>query len=84
MAVKLLVEVWLPAAQRSFDMRIPADVRMGTVNSLAASLAADLSGGSYRATGASVLVNAENGKIYDINMNASEQDIKNGTKLILI
>ena len=84
MTGKLLVEVYLPAAQRSFDMKIPADTRMGEINSLAAALAADLSGGSYRATGASVLVNAENGRIYDINMNASEQDIKNGTKLILI
>lgn len=84
MANKFLVEVYLPAAQRSFDMKFPSDSRIGEVNALAAALAADLSGGSYRATDQSVLVNAENGRIYDVNMKVSELGIQNGTRLILI
>ena len=81
---KLLVEIYLPAAGRSFDMRIPADSRMGEINALVASIAADLSGGSYRATGTSVLVNAADGRIFDTSMTPSDLEIKNGTKLILI
>ena len=50
MAVKYMVEVYLPAAQKTFDMRIPASSYMGEVNNLVASLASDLSDGSYKAT----------------------------------
>ncbi len=84
MALKFLVEVYLPAAQKSFDMRIPATSRMGEINTLVASLAADLSGGSYQATKQSVLINAVTGDMYDVNMTAAEQEIRNGTQLILI
>lgn len=81
MALKFLVEVYLPAAQKSFDMRIPATSRMGEINTLVAS---DLSGGSYQATKQSVLINAVTGDMYDVNMTAAEQNIRNGTQLILI
>lgn len=84
MAIKYLVEVYLPAAQKRFDMRIPAMSRMGEINTLVASIAADLSEGSYRATKQSILINADDGEMYDVNMTALEQGIRNGTQLILI
>lgn len=84
MAVKYLVEVYLPAAQKTFDMRIPAISKMGEINTLVASLAADLSEGSYKATRQSILINANDGEMYDVNMTAFEQGIRNGTQLILI
>lgn len=84
MAIKYLVEVYLPAAQKTFDMRIPAASRMGEITLLVASLASELSGGSYKATKTSILFNASNGEIFDVNMTALEQGIQNGTKLILI
>lgn len=79
-----MVEVYLPAAQKTFDMRIPALGFMGEINNLVASLASDLSDGSYKATKQTILINAENGEMYDVNMTASEQGIRNGTRLILI
>lgn len=84
MAVKYMIEVYLPAAQKTFDMRIPASSFMGEINNLVASLASDLSDGSYKATKQTILINAENGEMYDVNMTASEQGIRNGTRLILI
>lgn len=84
MAIKYLVEVYLPAAQKSFDMRIPAASRMGEITSLVAALAADLSDGSYKATKQSILVNAKNGNMYDVNMTAMEQGVQNGSQFILI
>ncbi len=85
MATKYLVEVYLPAAQKKFDMRIPAVSRMGEINTLVASLAADLSEGSYKATKQSILINAETGEMYnDVDMSAMEKGIRNGTRLILI
>ncbi len=84
MAIKYLVEVYLPAAQKTFDMRIPAASRMGEIMSLVATLASELSGGSYKATNDSMLFNASNGELFDVNMTALEQGVCNGTKLILI
>ena len=84
MVIKYLVEVYLPAAQKTFDVRIPAVSKMGEINMLVANLVSDLSDGCYRATKQSVLINANTGKMYDVNMTALEQEICNGTKLILI
>lgn len=81
---KILVEVYLPAAQKTFDMRIPADSKMGEINQLTAAIAAGLSDGSFRDSGESVLVNAESGVMYDVNMTVQEQGICNGTRFILI
>lgn len=84
MAIKYLVEVFLPAAQKTFDMRIPATSRMGEITSLVAALAADLSEGSYKATKQSILVDAQSGNMYDVNMTAMAQGVQNGTQFILI
>jgi len=84
MAIKYLVEIKLPAAGKVFDMRIPAMSRVGEIAPLAAALAADLSEGSYKAGRQAVLLNAETGDIYDVDMTAYDQGIRNGTQLILI
>ena len=84
MAIKYLVEVYIPAAQKTFDMRIPATSRMGEITSLVAALAADLSEGSYKATKQSILVDAQSGNMYDVNMTAMSQGVQNGTQFILI
>lgn len=84
MAIKYLVEVYIPAAQKTFDMRIPANSRMGEITSLVAALAADLSEGSYKATKQSILVDAQSGNMYDVNMTAMTQGVQNGTQFILI
>lgn len=84
MAVKYIVEVYLPAAQKTFDLRIPASSRIGEINVLSAALCAELSGGSFAATRQSALLDAKSGKILDVNMTAEEQGIRNGSRLILI
>ena len=82
--IKYIVEVYIPAAQKKYDMRIPASSKMGEINPLVAGLASELSGGLYKPTGNSILINAENGEMYNVNMTAAEQGISNGTQLILI
>ena len=84
MARKFLVEVQLPAAQKRFDVRIPADSCVGEITTLIAALAAALSEGSFRPSMQAVLCSAETGNIYDVDMTAAEQGICNGTRLILI
>lgn len=82
--MKFLVEVSLPAAQKHFDMRIPADSQWGEITELVAAIAEDLSGGCFRSSPQTVLCNAETGDFYDMNMSAAQLGIRNGSHLILI
>lgn len=81
---KVLVEVFLPAANRSFDVFIPLESKMSEVVVLVSSLLSDLSDGKYKANGNAVLCDAQSGIIYNINMAVAELGITNGSKLMLI
>ncbi len=81
---KVLVEIFLPATGKSFDVYIPLESQMSEVLALVSTLLSDLSEGKYKADNKAVLCNATTGIIYNINMSVSELGIKNGSKLMLI
>lgn len=81
---KVLVEIFLPAANTSFDVYIPLESQMSEVLALVSALLGDLSDGKYKATGNEVLCDAVSGIIFNINMAVAELGIKNGSKLMLI
>ncbi|WP_068673720.1 EsaB/YukD family protein [Oceanobacillus sp. Castelsardo] len=81
---KVLVEIFLPAANESFDVYIPVESRLSEVLQLVSSLLSDLSAGKYKATQDAVLCDAKTGMIFNINMAVSELGIQNGSRLMLI
>jgi hypothetical protein len=81
---KVLVEIFLPAADRSFDVYIPLESQMSEVLLLVSALLSDLSDGKYKANGQAILCDAATGIIYNINMAVAELGIQNGSKLMLI
>ncbi|OCA87677.1 methyltransferase [Bacillus sp. FJAT-27225] len=81
---KVLVEVFLPAANQSYDVFIPLDSRMSEVLQMVSTLLSELSDGKFKATRDAVLCDAASGIIFNINMYVSELGIKNGSKLMLI
>ena len=81
---KALVEIFLPAANASYDVYIPLTVKMHEVLLLVSSVITDLSEGKYKATGDSVLCDRDSGKIFDINSSVAELGIQNGSQLMLI
>ena len=81
---KVLVEISVPAASRSFDVFIPQTSKMSEVLSLVAKSLSDLSGGKFKPDNATVLCDAQSGKIFNINLSVYELEIKNGSKLMLI
>ncbi|SDM84889.1 hypothetical protein SAMN05443253_10641 [Bacillus sp. OK048] len=81
---KVLVEIFLPAANRSFDVYLPLESQMSEVLQLVSALLSDLSDGKYKATKSAVLCDATSGIIYNINMAVAELGIQNGSKLMLI
>lgn len=81
---KLIVEVYLPAAQRAFDLQIPSNARLSQVSELVGRTLTELSGGLYTADEASTLCDRETGEILNINMTVWELGLRNGSKLMLI
>lgn len=81
---KVLVEIFVPAANRTFDVFIPQTSKMGDIVVLSAKALSDLSNGKYKSDSSAILCDAESGDILDVNLSVYELKIKNGSRLILI
>ena len=80
---KVLVEVFLPSLQQSYNVLIPINKRIVNVVALLEKAIVDLSNGYFEEMGVCKLFNEETGKPYDESLTVKETDIRNGTKLIM-
>ena len=81
---KILVEVFLPALEQSYDVFIPLESKLSEVILLLTKVLNDLSNGCYIARDDAILCDRETGNIFSINMSVFELGLKNGSKLMLI
>jgi len=81
---KYLVDVYLPAAGKHFDVFLPTGKKIGEATQLLVNIAESLSGGSYKGTQNSVLLKAESGEPLSKNDTVYDAGIRNSSKLILI
>ena len=81
---KLVVEIYLPAAGKSYDVRIPSNARIGEIIPLVESCMADLAGGYYIPGQNSILCERTTGIELDVNLTPCEMGIINGARLMLI
>ncbi len=81
---KALVEIFVPAASKRFDVFIPYSVMLSEVLHMLADILSDLCDGYYNAGNDVVLCDAESGIIFNINMSIADLHIKNGSRLMLI
>lgn len=81
---KYLVDLYLPASGTHYDVYLPAGKMIGEATILLVRLAESLSDGNYKGSDNSVLINAENGRIYDRNTTVFDSGIRNSEKLILV
>lgn len=84
MSNKVLVEILVPAAGRSFDVWIPLESRMGEVTQMVIQALSELTAGEYKASVDAVLCDVLSGNMYDVNTEIAELGIKNGSRLMLI
>ena len=84
MSNKALVEINVPASGMKYDVFIPLDIKMSDVLQVVAMSLTALSDARYKAAGDAVLCDAETGAVYDVNREAAELGIKNGSRLLLI
>lgn len=81
---KYLVDIYVPALGEHFDVYLPMGKRIGEAVMLLVQLISSLSGGSYKGTADSTLLNAISGEAYDFDTSVYDSGIRNSSRLILI
>ncbi len=81
---KVLVEVFLPAAAREFDVYIPLEITIREITRMLAVALEDLSTGQFEADGDVILCDADAEEILNPGNTAGELHIENGSRLILL
>lgn len=81
---KLLIELFVPAVNQTFDIEVPPDMKVHLVEHLLASLVAELSNAAFAGTEDTTLCHRHTGKPLDVNMTLPELGVRNGSTLMLI
>ena len=81
---KILVEISVPAADKTFDVYIPLDSKLAEVSRLTAIALSDLSGEKFKADAGTILCDADTGDVFDRNKEIAELGIHTGSHLMLI
>ena len=81
---KILIELEIPLIEKSYDLYIPINKRIGTVKKLIEEALIELTDGAYEMKPETNFYSKETGQIYDDNKNVRETDLKNGSRIILI
>lgn len=81
---KLMLEIYLPAALKSYDVQVPADLQISQITELAARALSQIVGGLYRSDGQALLCERDSGAILNINMTPGELGLRNGSRLMLV
>lgn len=81
---KILVEIYNPASNQSYDVFIPLKSKVYEVTYLLSNAISELSNGSYKSTQKSVLCDRNTGEILDINSTIEDIGLKNGAKMMLL
>ena len=81
---KVLIEVYVPVINASYDVFVPETSPMSQVLELLKKAVTELSDGRFLSSAETALCYRENGAIININMSVCELGIKNGSKLMLI
>lgn len=81
---KILIEVFLPAANKSFQIYVPLHLKIYEVTFLVSKSLSELSCGLFIANNDSVLCQKDTGNILNANMSVEELNLQNGSKLMLL
>lgn len=81
---KALVEIYLPAAGKTFDVQIPLSLKVWEITAMLSKAFEDFSDGCFSYSDQTTLCDRDTGAILNLNITAEELGIKNGSKLMLI
>lgn len=81
---KILVEVEVPMVEKTYDLYIPVNKRVGTIKRLIEEALSEITDDSYKPSETTNFFSKETGMIYDVNQNIRDTDLKNGSRIILV
>ena len=82
---KILIEVIVPLLEENFEIYIPVNKRISTVNKLIEKSLNEITNGYYPTQKEnSVIIDEESGSVFDVNLTVKESKMINGSKIILI
>lgn len=81
---KILIELYIPLIEESYDLYIPINKKLGTIKKLIEEGLVELTDNGYTIKEESNFYSKETGQIYDVNKSVRETDLKNGSRIILI
>ena len=81
---KILIRLYVPLIEKSYDLYIPINKKIGTIKSLIEKGLNELTDNIYMPSKETNFYSKETGIIYDINQTVRDTDLKNGSKIILI
>lgn len=81
---KVLVNVYVPILNKSYDMFIPAQSQLFEVNELVKKAISELSEGQFMPNRDTMIARKATGEILDVNATVFELGIQNGAKLMLV
>ena len=80
---KILVNLAIPSISESYDIRIPAFLKVSTLLTLLVDAVVELSSGKYVSTGNEYLCSMESECVLSRNYTISENGVRNGDHLLL-
>lgn len=81
---KILLEIYVPAASKTYDVFIPLKSKLYEVLQLLGKVSLELSDGRLCADKTSVLCFRMTGNILDLNKTVEEHNLNNGAQLMII
>lgn len=81
---KVLIKLYVPLIEQQYDVLIPINKKVFQVIKLLVKSVNDLTGGYYRVNELPMLYDKITAEMYDINSTIKENDIKNGSEIIML
>lgn len=81
---RILIQINIPAGNTKYDVFVPKTALGNDVLKIVSNLFSSMLEGKFKESIDTVLVIQKNGKILDINKTIYEQEIENGSVLLLI
>ncbi len=81
---KILIELEIPLIEKSYDLFIPINKKVGTIKHLIEDALVEITDNAYILRDDTNFYSKETGEIYDVNKSIRETNLQNGSRIILI
>ena len=81
---KILIQVEVPMIEKTYDLYIPVNKKVGTIKRLLEEAVQEITDNEYEPSESTNFYSKETGMIYDVNHTVRDTDLKNGSRIILV